>query len=110
MVQRRHLMRIKRVKRISLESAQAVYDITVPKYHNFLLDAGVFVHNCCAMVYSCFTNPVQTNIIDVANAINKQMQSSITSQAKPMYYNLPKRPMNEYDAMKKALALFNGQK
>jgi len=24
-----------------------VYDITVDKYHNFALNAGVFVHNCC---------------------------------------------------------------
>ena len=62
------------------------------------------------IVYSAFTNPVQTNIMDVANAINKQMKSSITSQARPMYYNMPRRQMSEYDAMKKALALFNGQK
>lgn len=27
---------------------EEVYDITVPEYHNFLLDAGVFVHNCDA--------------------------------------------------------------
>ena len=103
-------MKIKRIKRVNLESSQAVYDITVPEHHNFLLDAGVFVHNCCQIVYSAFTNPVQTNIMDVANAINKQMKSSITSQARPMYYNMPRRQMSEYDAMKKALALFNGQK
>ncbi len=28
-----------------LEVEEDVYDITVPKYHNFLLDAGVVVHN-----------------------------------------------------------------
>lgn len=64
----------------------------------------------CAMTYSCFTNPIQTNIMDIANAINKQRQSNITAQARPMYYNTPKKPMSEYEAMKKALALFNGAK
>lgn len=130
-------MKIKSKKHIKV--TEDVYDITVPETHNFLLEAGVFTHNCdhpqtviggwcpenagvtvpgskdvsdavTQIVYSAFTNPVQTNIMDVANAINKQMKSSITSQARPMYYNMPKRQMSEYDAMKKALALFNGQK
>ena len=29
-----------------LKETEPVYDITVPGTHNFLLDAGVFVHNC----------------------------------------------------------------
>lgn len=29
-----------------LDTIEDVYDITVPETHNFLLDAGVFVHNC----------------------------------------------------------------
>lgn len=29
-----------------LEYTEDVYDIEVEKYHNFLLDAGVYVHNC----------------------------------------------------------------
>lgn len=58
------------------------------------------------IIYSAFTNPIQTNIMDIANAINKT-QSSITQQVRPMYYNTPKRQMSEYEAMKKALQLFN---
>ena len=30
----------------SLDYTEDVYDLTVDKYHNFALDAGVFVHNC----------------------------------------------------------------
>lgn len=31
---------------VRLGYTEDVYDITVDKYHNFLLDAGVYVHNC----------------------------------------------------------------
>lgn len=33
------------VKRITLVEPVPVYDATVPKYHNYALDAGVYVHN-----------------------------------------------------------------
>lgn len=61
---------------------------------------------CCAMIYSAFTNPIQTNIMDIANAINKQIPSSITAQVRPAYYNVSKRPLSEHEAMKKALGMF----
>ena len=60
---------------------------------------------CAQLIYSAFTNPIQTNIMDVANSINKA-HSSITSQVRPMQYNLPKRQMSDREAMKKALAMF----
>ena len=34
------------IKIEKLNTTEEVYDITVPETHNFLLDAGVFVHNC----------------------------------------------------------------
>lgn len=126
-------MKIKSKKII--RTSEPVYDITVPDTHNFLLEAGLFAHNCdhpqkviggwcpenagvtvegskdisdaiTQIIYSAFTNPIQTNIMDIANAINKT-QSSITQQVRPMYYNTPKRQMSEYEAMKKTLQLFN---
>ena len=60
---------------------------------------------CAQLIYSAFTNPIQTNLMDVANSINKA-HSSITSQVRPMQYNLPKRQMSDREAMKKALAMF----
>ena len=61
---------------------------------------------CCQVIYSIFTNPIQTNIMDVANAIQK---SSITKQVAPAVYNIPKKPMSQAEAMKRAMALFSGQ-
>lgn len=37
---------VKSVRRIKLAKPIEVCDLTVDKYHNFALDAGVFVHNC----------------------------------------------------------------
>ena len=34
------------IKHIKLDSDIPVYDLTVPKYHNFAVDGNVFVHNC----------------------------------------------------------------
>lgn len=33
------------VRRVQLDAPTPVYDATVPKFHNFALDAGIFVHN-----------------------------------------------------------------
>lgn len=38
--------RIRRVKRLTLETPVDVYDLTVPDYHNFAVEGNVFVHNC----------------------------------------------------------------
>ena len=37
---------VRKVTRVKLENPIKVYDLTVPEYHNFAIDAGVFVHNC----------------------------------------------------------------
>jgi anaerobic ribonucleoside-triphosphate reductase len=37
---------VRSIKKIDLTIPVDVYDLTVPKYENFALDAGVFVHNC----------------------------------------------------------------
>lgn len=39
-------MKINSVSFEELDNEEYVYDIEVPGYHNFLLDNGVFVHNC----------------------------------------------------------------
>lgn len=38
--------RVRKVKTILLDNEVEMYDLTVPDYENFALDAGVFVHNC----------------------------------------------------------------
>ena len=35
-----------KIKKIKIIESQDVYDIEVPKYHNFALENGVIVHNC----------------------------------------------------------------
>ena len=37
---------VRSVKTIRLDEPIKMYDLTVPEYENFALDAGVFVHNC----------------------------------------------------------------
>jgi tRNA-splicing ligase RtcB len=51
-------------KLISVESIserEAVYCLTVPEYHNFALEAGVFVHNCGMMAVK---TPFKSGILD----------------------------------------------
>lgn len=38
-------MRVKSVKKVHLEEAVPVYDLSVPEFQNFKLAAGPFVHN-----------------------------------------------------------------
>lgn len=102
-------MKIKRKTKIELTEPIPVYDITVPETHNFLLEAGVFVHNCCQVIYKIFSNPIQTNIMDLARSI-KNSQGTITTQAKPLMYNTPKRMMSQHEAMKKAMELFTNRR
>ena len=55
-----------------------VYDITVPKYHNFALAAGVFVHNCrkdvadavCGAIWGCANS---NNILNRARMVNQTL-------------------------------------
>lgn len=37
---------VKEVKELKLDKEVPVYDLTVPTYHNFLIDGNIFVHNC----------------------------------------------------------------
>ena len=38
--------RVRSVKRVKLDTPIPVYDLTVPKYHNFAVGGNIFVHNC----------------------------------------------------------------
>ena len=99
-------MKIKSIKIVKLKTKEEVYDLTVPKYHNFFVEAGCYVHNCCQVIYKIFSNPIQTNIMDLANSI-KNTRENITSQVKPMYYNTPKKAMSQREAVKLAMSMFN---
>lgn len=59
-----------------------------------------------ACIYKIFTNPIQTNIMDLANSIHKS-QGTLTTQAKPLMYNTPKRMMSQRQMAQKALSLFS---
>lgn len=43
--------KIKNIRRIILDSPINVYDLTVDKYNNFYVDAGVILHNCYRFKY-----------------------------------------------------------
>jgi hypothetical protein len=49
--------KVKSIKKLNI--SLPMYDLSVEKYHNFALDAGVFVHNCgyFYMPYSYISNP-----------------------------------------------------
>ena len=40
-----------RIKKIETCEHEDTYDLTIDKYHNFAIDAGVFVHNCMGGVW-----------------------------------------------------------
>ncbi len=39
-------VRVSEIQVIKLDDNIPVYDLTVPKYHNFLIEGDIFVHNC----------------------------------------------------------------
>lgn len=43
--------KVKSIKRIKLEKPIEVYDISVEKYNNFMVNAGVILHNCADFKY-----------------------------------------------------------
>lgn len=44
------------VEQVKMENEIPVYDLSVDKWHNFLLDAGVVVHNCYRHAYNATQN------------------------------------------------------
>ena len=107
-------MKIKKIKEILLEEPVSVYDITVPETHNFLLKSNIFVHNCCQVIYKIFSNPIQTSITDLANAMQKTVpnmtQGTLTTQARPVSYTSPRRMMSDREAIQKAMQLFSNRR
>lgn len=110
-----HVVKIERVYVL-----EDVYDITVPKYHNFLLDAGVFVHNChkdlADAVAGCIWNCANSNNImsrkaviqatmnvDTSNPLNGLNQKYNPQQIKSM-------EMTEFERIKQTFTngLFKG--
>ncbi len=79
------------VKVITLEAKQDVYCLTVPEYHNFALQAGVFVHNCGMMAIKTPFNAAQLEgklkkiRLDIEAAIptgfneNKEVEKTVTN-------------------------------
>lgn len=56
-----------------------VYDLTVPSFENFLLDAGVFVHNskdCADAVCAAYTNMLERRTTWSAAAADDQADES----------------------------------
>lgn len=63
---------------------------------------------CTHIVYSAFTHPVQTNIMDLASSITKvERVTPNGQQIKPAYYNSGKRVMSQRDATALAMKMFN---
>ena len=58
---------------VIIEKTEDVFDITVPEFHNFAIDCGIFVHNCngtkdiadavCGALWNCKRSK---NIINIA--------------------------------------------
>lgn len=68
------------VKRIKLEKAVPVYDATVPKYHNFALGNGVFVHNTAKKARDTSYQEVLKLTGKPANAIKTKLHALLLSK------------------------------
>jgi intein/homing endonuclease len=60
---------VKKIEIVKLEKPIEVYDITVPRYNNFALKAGIFVHNSkdyadavCRVVWLCYCDYILDTI------------------------------------------------
>ena len=77
-------MRIKSKRTINLEKEVPVYDITVPKTHNFVLANGVVVHNSKDVMdgivgsyWSCKTAKKSGGIITVEKNIDDDLHKKL---------------------------------
>jgi len=85
------------VKIIIVRKKEDVYCLTVDKYHNFALSAGVFVHNCgmCAVKTSLTEIDTET-LKKVMGEIRKQIPVGF-SHHKEKNINLPQEDWNKID-------------
>jgi DNA gyrase subunit B len=68
----------------ALAEAADVYDLTVDHYHNFALDAGVFVHNSARMARSSEYQallPIRGKILNVQKATLQQVLDNVECSA-----------------------------
>jgi tRNA-splicing ligase RtcB len=71
-----------------LKEREDVYCLTVPEYHNFALEAGVFVHNCGMMAVK---TPFKSGILD---GKLKELRHNI-ERTIPVGFNWHKDPVTE---------------
>lgn len=45
-----------KIKSITIDGEEDVYNLEVEKYHNFSVNGGLIIHNCDALRYSIYSN------------------------------------------------------
>jgi tRNA-splicing ligase RtcB len=83
-----------------LAEREDVYCLTVPEYHNFALEAGVFVHNCGMMAVQTTLNArdLPDNLRKLRRAIEKAVPHGRTDHGgrndRGAWHELPRRQTN----------------
>lgn len=81
---------VKEIEKIHYDEPIPVYDINVKDYHNFYVDAGVMLHNCCRFAYNASvwgykygkpeTRPAKIRNPDGFGAICKHLISMLSNK------------------------------
>lgn len=53
-----------KIKNIKSIGCMPVYNMTVSKYHNYLVHGGVILKNCDALRYLCISRTLPTEVIE----------------------------------------------
>ena len=53
-----------KIKNIKYAGTEPVYDLYVDRYHNFVTQGGVVLHNCDSLRYFCVSRPLAAREID----------------------------------------------
>lgn len=72
-----------------LNTTSDVYCLTVPKYHNFALNTGVFVHNCgmCAVKTSLDAHKVERKLKDIFSDIESTIPVGFNGHTETIVHN-----------------------
>ena len=92
--------KINKIKRTN--RTEAVYDLTVDKYHNFAINAGIFVHNCHSgtSLRGCFgKNKLKTEDDYISRSINPPISNILSNPAlivnNDLSFNFPDPKQND---------------
>ena len=101
----RYNHKVTKIEFLDLDAAEDVYDLTVENYHNFAIDAGIFVHNCNICIMYAGMPAITFSVTRAGDFIDENVaRDTGTPSAKAQYM----KEKGEVDLSNPTLLVSNG--